>query len=204
MKVQVIFHSVYGHVWKLAEAVAEGARGVSGAEVEVMQVREMLNEDILAKMGATEAKRAFAHVPFAEPQRMAEADAVILGVGTRFGLITASMQAFIDATGGLWQTGALVGKVGSAFSSTASQHGGQETTLVRLHTFFLHQGMVVAGCPYAAPELLTMTEMTGGTPYGATTVTGPRGERMPSANELAIARFQGWGGAGSAGRLAAT
>ncbi|HVS70452.1 MAG TPA: NAD(P)H:quinone oxidoreductase [Phycisphaerae bacterium] len=201
MKVQIIFHSVYGHVWKLAEAVAEGARGVSGAEVEVMQVREILTEEILAKMGATEAKKAFAHVPFAEPAKLAEADAIILGVGTRYGLITASMQAFIDATGGLWGSGALVGKVGSAFSSTASQHGGQETTLARLHTFFLHQGMVVAGCPYAAQELLTISEMSGGTPYGATTITGPRGERMPSANELAIARFQGKFVAGVAGKL---
>jgi NAD(P)H dehydrogenase (quinone) len=153
-------------------------------------------------MGATEAKKAFAHVPLASPARLAEADAIILGSGTRYGSNTASMQAFLDATGALWGTGALVGKVGSAFSSTASQHGGQETTLVRMHTFFFHQGMVVCGCPYAAQELLTMTEMTGGTPYGATTITGPRGERMPSENELAIARFQGKFVAGVAAKLA--
>jgi NAD(P)H dehydrogenase (quinone) len=202
MKVQVIFHSVYGHVWRLAEAIAEGARQVSGAEVEVMQVQEILTPEILAKMGATEAKKAFAHVPVADPRRLAEADAVILGSGTRYGSNTASMQAFLDATGGHWVAGALVGKVGSAFSSTASQHGGQETTLVRMHTFFFHQGMVVAGCPYAAQELLNMSEMTGGTPYGATTITGPQGARLPSENELAIARFQGKFVAGIAAKLA--
>lgn len=202
MKVQVIFHSVYGHVWRLAEAIAEGARQVSGAEVEVMQVQEILTPEILAKMGATEAKKAFAHVPVADPRRLAEADAVILGSGTRYGSNTASMQAFLDATGGHWVAGALVGKVGSAFSSTASQHGGQETTLVRMQTFFFHQGMVVAGCPYAAQELLNMSEMTGGTPYGATTITGPQGARLPSENELAIARFQGKFVAGIAAKLA--
>jgi NAD(P)H dehydrogenase (quinone) len=203
MNVQIIFHSVYGHIWRLAEAVAEGARSVPNANVQLLQVPEILTPDILAKMGATEAKKAFAHIPLADPRDLANADAIILGSGTRYGLITASMQAFIDATGALWGTGALVGKVGSAFSSTASQHGGQETTLVRLHTFFLHQGMLVAGCPYAAQELLNMTEITGGTPYGATTITGPKGERMPSANELAIARFQGKFVAGAAAKLAA-
>jgi NAD(P)H dehydrogenase (quinone) len=202
MKVQVIFHSVYGHVWKLAEAIAEGARQVPGAQVEVLQVQETLTPDILAKMGATDAKKAFAHIPLADPRRLAEADAIILGSGTRYGANTASMQAFLDATGSHWGSGALVGKVGSAFSSTASQHGGQETTLVHMHTFFYHQGMVVAGCPYAAQELLNMNEITGGTPYGATTITGPQGARMPSENELAIARFQGKFVSGIAAKLA--
>jgi NAD(P)H dehydrogenase (quinone) len=202
MKVQVIFHSVYGHVWKLAEAIAEGARQVPGAQVEVLQVQEILTPDILAKMGATDAKKAFAHIPLADPRRLAEADAIILGSGTRYGANTASMQAILDATGSHWGSGALVGKVGSAFSSTASQHGGQETTLVHMHTFFYHQGMVVAGCPYAAQELLNMNEITGGTPYGATTITGPQGARMPSENELAIARFQGKFVSGIAAKLA--
>ncbi len=203
MVVHVIFHSVYGHVWKLAEAIAEGARQVPKATVELFQVQEILSPEVLAKMGATDAKKAFAHIPLADPHKLADADAIFLGSGTRYGSNTASMQAFLDATGGLWQTGALVGKVGSAFTSTASQHGGQETTLVRMHTFFFHQGLVVAGCPYAAQELLTMSEMSGGSPYGASTITGPRGERMPSENELAIARFQGKFVAGIASKIAA-
>src|SRR3954463_6364147 len=168
-KVQVIFYSTYGHVFHLAEAIAQGARD-AGAQVEIFQVAETLSPDILAKMGATEAKKAFAHIPVADPKRLAEADAIILGSPTRFGGATAQMRAFIDATGSHWGTGALIGKVGSAFTSTASQHGGQETTLISLATFFFHQGMVIAGVPYSAQELLNMNEMTGGTPYGATAI----------------------------------
>jgi len=190
-KVQIVFYSLYGHIYHMANAVAEGARSVPGTQVEMYQVAETLPQAVLEKMGAVEAKKAFAHVPIADAKKLNEADAVILGTGTRFGSATAQMQAFLDATGGHWGTGALIGKVGSAFTSTASQHGGQETTLVSLHTFFYHQGMVVSGVPYAAQELLNMAEMTGGSPYGASTITGPKGERMPSANELAIARFQG-------------
>jgi NAD(P)H dehydrogenase (quinone) len=200
-KVHVIFYSLYGHTYHLAQAIAEGARQ-GGGDVEVYQVAETLPPDVVAKMGATEAKRAFAHVPIADPKRLNEADAIILGTGTRYGSATAQMQTFLDATGGHWQSGALIGKVGSAFTSTGSQHGGQETTLVSLHTFFYHQGMVVSGVPYAARELLTMTEMTGGSPYGASTITGPKGERLPSQNELAIARFQGKHVAGIAAKLA--
>lgn len=191
VNVQVIFYSLYGHVWKMAEAVADGARQVDGAKVELFQVAETLPADVLAKMGATDAKKAFAHVPIADAKRLAEADAILLGSGTRYGSATAQMRAFLDSTGPLWQTGALVGKVGSAFTSTASQHGGQESTLVNFHNFFFHMGMTLTGVPYAAQELLIMSEMSGGTPYGASTITGPKGERMPSANELAIARFQG-------------
>jgi NAD(P)H dehydrogenase (quinone) len=191
VKVQIIFYSLYGHIYRMAEAVAEGARQVPGAQVDVFQVAETLPTAILEKMGAVEAKKAFAHVPIADPKRLAEADVVLLGTGTRFGSATAQMQAFLDATGSHWQTGALVGKVGGAFTSTASQHGGQETTLISMQTFFFHQGMVVVGVPYAAQELLNMDEMTGGTPYGASTITGPAGGRLPSANELAIARYQG-------------
>jgi NAD(P)H dehydrogenase (quinone) len=201
-KVQIVFYSLYGHTYHMALAEAEGARE-AGAEVEVLQVAETLPPEVLAKMGATEAKKAFAHVPLADPKRLAEADAIILGTGTRYGSATAQMQTFLDATGGLWGSGALIGKVGSAFTSTGSQHGGQETTLVSLHTFFHHQGMLVTGVPYAAKELLTMTEMSGGTPYGASTITGPKGERMPSENELAIARFQGKHVAQIAAKLAA-
>jgi NAD(P)H dehydrogenase (quinone) len=191
VKVHVVFYSLYGHIWRMAEAVAEGARQVPGAQVEVFQVAETLAPEVLAKMGATDAKKAFARVPVADPKRLAEADAIFLGSGTRYGGATAQMRAFIDATGSLWGTGALIGKVGSAFTSTASQHGGQETTLVNFHNFFFHMGMPIVGVPYAAQELLNMSELTGGTPYGASTVTGAKGERLPSENELAIARFQG-------------
>lgn len=191
VKVQIVFYSLYGHVYRMAEAVAEGAGKVPGAQVELFQVAETLPQAVLEKMGAVEAKKAFAHVPIADPQHLAEADAVLLGTGTRFGSATAQMQAFLDSTGSHWQTGALVGKAGGVFTSTASQHGGQETTLISMQTFLFHQGLVVVGVPYAAQELLNMSEMTGGSPYGASTITGPRGERMPSHNELAIARFQG-------------
>jgi NAD(P)H dehydrogenase (quinone) len=191
VRVQVIFYSLYGHVYRLAEAVAEGARSVAGAQVELLQVTETLPQEVLAKMGAVEAKKAFAHVPTAVQTRLPEADVILLGTGTRYGAATAQMRAFLDNTGPLWSSGALIGKVGGAFTSTASQHGGQETTLTSLHTFFYHMGMVVTGVPYSAQELLNMNEITGGTPYGASTVTGAKGERMPSANELAIARFQG-------------
>jgi NAD(P)H dehydrogenase (quinone) len=190
-KVQVIFYSLYGHVYKLAEAVAEGARGVAETDVQLLQVAETLSNDILAKMGAVDAKKAWAHVPIADPRKLPEADAIILGTPTRYGSATAQMQAFLDATGGHWVKGALIGKLGSAFTSTASQHGGQETTLLNLSTFFFHQGMVIAGVPYSSAELLNLDEVTGGTPYGASTIAGPKGERQPTANELAIARAQG-------------
>ncbi len=189
--VKVIFYSLYGHVFRMAEAIAAGAREVAGSEVEFLQVAETLPEDVLEKMGAVEAKKAFAHVPIADPRKLGEADALIFGTGTRFGSATSQMQALFDATGPLWSAGALVGKVGSVFTSSASQHGGQETTLLSLMTFLFHQGMVVVGVPYAEKRLLLMNEITGGTPYGATTITNAKGERLPSENELAIARYQG-------------
>jgi NAD(P)H dehydrogenase (quinone) len=203
VKVQVIFHSLYTHVYQLAEAVAAGAREVAGAEVLLAQVAETLPQDILEKMGAIETRKVFAHVPVADPHALADADAILLGSPTRYGAATAQMQAFLDATGGHWVKGALIGKVGGAFTSTASQHGGQETTLIHMHTFFYHQGMVVAGVPYAAQELLNLEEISGGSPYGASTIAGPRGERTPTANELAIARFQGRHVAQLAAKLAA-
>jgi NAD(P)H dehydrogenase (quinone) len=203
VKVQVIFHSLYTHVYQLAEAVAAGAREVPDTEVLVAQVAETLPHEILEKMGAVETKKVFAHVPVADPHALADADAIILGSPTRYGAATAQMQTFLDATGGHWVKGTLIGKVGSAFTSTASQHGGQETTLTHMHTFFYHQGMVVVGVPYAAAELLNLEEISGGTPYGASTVAGPRGERTPTANELAIARFQGRHVAQLAAKLAA-
>lgn len=190
-KIQVVFYSMYGHVYRLAEAVAEGARRVKGVEVVLKQVPETLSEDVLAKMGATEARKAFAHVPEADADGLPEADAIIFGTPTRFGNMCAQMRAFLDRTGGLWAKGALVGKVGSVFVSTGTQHGGQETTITSFHTTLLHHGMVIVGCPYAEPRLMNMGEITGGTPYGASTLAGADGSRMPSENELAIARYQG-------------
>jgi NAD(P)H dehydrogenase (quinone) len=201
-KVKVIFYSLYGHIFRMAEAVAAGVREVPGVEVELLQVAETLPNEVLAKMGAVEAKKAFAHVPIADPRKLGEADAILFGTGTRFGSATAQMQAFFDATGPLWSSGALVGKVGGVFTSSASQHGGQETTLLSMMTFLLHQGMVVVGVPYAEQRLLHMGEITGGTPYGASTITNARGERMPSENELGIARYQGRHTAQIAARLA--
>jgi len=189
-KVQVVFYSLYGHVYTLAKAVAEGVTS-AGAEVELLQVPETLPQTVIEKMGAVETRKAQASIPIATAAHLAEADAVIFGAPTRYGLPCSQMQSFFDTTGQLWMAGALVGKVGGVFTSTATQHGGQETTLMSMYTFLLHQGMLIAGVPYAAAELSHMDEMTGGTPYGASTIAGPRGQRQPTANELAIARYQG-------------
>ena len=200
-KIQVIFYSTYGHVWKLAEAVAEGARA-AGADVELLRVAETLTAEVLAKMHATDAQKAFAHVPLADPRKLQEADAIVIGAPTRYGSVPAQMRAFLDDTGGQWSSGALIGKVGSAFTSTASQHGGQETTLLTLSTFFYHMGMVIVGVPYSVPELTNLDAISGGTLYGASTIAGPRGERQPTANDLAVARAQGKHVAGIAAKLA--
>jgi NAD(P)H:quinone oxidoreductase type IV len=189
-KVQVIFYSMYGHIYQLAEAVTAGARE-TGADVSLWQVPELVPAEILEKSGAAVARAAFAHVPVANPAQLADADAIIFGTPTRFGNMAAQMRNFLDQTGGLWANGALVGKVGSAFTSTASQHGGHETTLVSFYFTLMHHGMVVVGTPYTEQRLLNMAEITGGTPYGATTLAGIDGSRQPSENELAIARFQG-------------
>lgn len=162
-----------------------------GVEVELLRVAEILPEAVLEKMGAVEAKKAFAHVPVADAKKLAEADAILLGTGTRFGSASASMQAFLDWTGGLWGQGALIGKVGGVFVSIGTQHGGHETTVISLQTFLFHQGLVVVGVPYAAQELTNMKEITGGPPYGAGTLAGADGSRQVSESELAIVRFQG-------------
>jgi len=190
-KIQIVFYSMYGHVYKLAEAVAEGARQVPGAKVELYQVPELVPEEALEKSGAKAAREAFAHIPFAKPAQLAEADAIIFGTPTRFGNMCAQMRNFLDQTGQLWVKGALAGKVGSVFTSTGTQHGGQETTITSFHSTLLHHGMIIVGVPYTVQELTNMKEITGGTPYGATTLAGADGSRQPSENELAIARFQG-------------
>jgi NAD(P)H dehydrogenase (quinone) len=191
MKVQVVFYSMYGHVYRLAEAVAAGAREVAGAEVALYQVPELVPEDVLEKSGAKQARAAFAHVPVMKPDQLAEADAILFGTPTRFGNMCAQMRNFLDQTGGLWVRGALVGKVGSVFASTGTQHGGQETTITSFHTTLLHLGLIIVGVPYSEQRLVNMNEITGGTPYGATTLAGADGKRQPSENELGIARFQG-------------
>ena len=190
-KVQIVFYSMYGHVYRLAEAVAEGARQVPKTEVTLYQVPELMPEEALEKSGAKAAREAFAHIPVAKPDDLAKADAIIFGSPTRFGNMCAQMRNFLDQTGSLWFKGALVGKIGSVFSSTGTQHGGQETTITSFHSTLLHHGMIIVGVPYTVQELLNMDEITGGTPYGATTLAGADGSRLPSENELAIARFQG-------------
>lgn len=190
-KVYVVFYSMFGHVYKLAEAVAAGAREVPGVEVTLYQVPELVPQDVLEKSGAAAARAAFSTVPYIKPDQLAEADALIFGTPTRFGNMAAQMRNLLDQTGKLWTSGGLIGKVGSVFTSTASQHGGQETTITSFHTTLLHQGMVIVGVPYSEQRLLNMDEVSGGTPYGATTITGSDGARQPSENELAIARFQG-------------
>jgi len=190
-KIQVVFYSMYGHVYKLAEVVAEGAREVPDTKVSIYQVPELVPEEALEKSGAKAAREAFADIPIADPAKLAEADAIIFGTPTRFGNMAAQMRNFLDQTGQLWFKGSLVGKIGSVFASTGTQHGGQETTITSFHSTLLHHGMIIVGVPYTVPELTNMKEITGGTPYGATTLAGSDGSRRPTENELAIARFQG-------------
>lgn len=186
-KILVLYYSSYGHLETMAEAVAEGARSVAGTEVTVKRVPELVPADVAKSSGFKLDQKA----PIANPDELADYDGVIFGVPTRFGNMAAQMRNFLDQTGGLWMKGSLIGKVGSVFASTATQHGGQESTILSTHTTLLHQGMVIVGLPYSAKEQMTLDEITGGSPYGATTITGGDGSRMPSANELKMARFQG-------------
>jgi len=190
-KIHIVFYSMYGHIYKMAQAVEAGAKSVPDTQVSLFQVKETLPDDVLTKMGALEAKKAWAHVPIIQAAQLADADALIFGIPTRFGLVVAQMQTLFDSTGQLWQKGALVGKLGSVFTSTGTQHGGQETTIVHAHTFCFHQGMIVVGVPYACANLMNMDEITGGSPYGASTMAGPKGDRQVTENELTIARYQG-------------
>lgn len=196
-KVLVLYYSSYGHIETMAQAVAEGVRS-AGAEVIIKRVPELVPEEVARKAGMKLEQAA----PIATVAELPQYDAIIFGTPTRFGNMAAQMRNFLDQTGGHWMSGALIGKVGSVFASTASQHGGQETTITSFHTTLLHQGMIIVGCPYSAQEQLNMDEITGGTPYGATTLARPDGTRQPSANELAIARFQGRHVAQIAARLA--
>jgi NAD(P)H dehydrogenase (quinone) len=191
MKVLIVYYSMYGHIHRMAEAVAEGAKMVKGADVSMYRVPETLTEEVLGKMGALEAQKGLAHVPVCTVNELATADAIIFGTPTRFGNMCGQMRQFLDATGGLWAKGSLVGKVGSVFTSSATQHGGQESTILTFLTYLLHQGMVVVGLPYSFAGQMRIDEITGGSPYGASTIAGGQGERMPSENELNAARFQG-------------
>jgi NAD(P)H dehydrogenase (quinone) len=191
MKIKIVFYSMYGHVYTMAEAIAEGVREVEGAEVEILQVPELVPDEALEKSGAKQAREAFAHIPVAKTDDLADADAIIFGTPTRFGNMCAQMRNFLDRTTQLWAQNALVGKVGSVFTSTATQHGGQETTITSFHTTLLHHGMVIVGMPYTETRQFTLDEVSGGSPYGASTIAGGDGSRMPSENELAMARFQG-------------
>lgn len=186
-KVLVLYYSTYGHVERMAEAVADGARSLDGVTVDVKRVPELMPPDVAAKAGAKLDQQA----PLAQVSDLADYDAIIFGTPTRFGNMASQMRNFLDQAGGLWAKGALIGKVGSVFASTATQHGGQETTLTSFHTTLLHFGMVIVGLPYSAQGQTRIDEITGGSPYGATTIAGGDGKRQPSANELELARFQG-------------
>ena len=182
-KILVLYYSSYGHIETMAEAVAEGARSVPGTAVTIKRVPELMPEEVARKAGVKLDQKA--------PEELADYDGVIFGTPTRFGNMAAQMRNFLDQTGGLWAKGALIGKVGSVFASSATQHGGQESTLLSTHITLLHQGFVVVGLPYSAQEQMTLSEISGGSPYGATTIAGGDGSRQPSENELKMARFQG-------------
>jgi len=203
MKVLIVYYSTYGHVHTMAEAIAEGVREIDGAEAVLRRVPETLPDDVLEKMGAVDAQKSLAHVPICTVEELAEADAVIFGTPTRFGNMCGQMRQFLDATGQLWSQGALVGKVGSVFTSTATQHGGQESTILSFHISLLHHGFVIVGLPYAFQGQMRNDEITGGSPYGASTIAGTSGERTPTENELDGARFQGRHVADIASRLKA-
>jgi NAD(P)H dehydrogenase (quinone) len=191
MNVLIPFYSMYGHIYAMAGAIAEGVQQVAGAKALLRRVPETLPREVLGMMGADKVQKAFADVPVCTVNELAAADAIIFGTPTRFGNMCGQMRQFLDATGELWQKGSLVGKAGSVFTSTATQHGGQESTILSFHITLLHQGMVIVGLPYSFQGQMRNDEITGGSPYGASTIAGTSGERVPTENELAAARFQG-------------
>ena len=191
MNIHIVYYSLYGHTHKMAEAIKQGAETDSGATAKLFQVPETLSDDIIETRGATEARKSLSEIPVATHDDLTAADAIIFGTPTRFGNMCGQMRQFLDSTGQLWLQGALIGKVGSVFASTATQHGGQESTILSFHITLLHQGMIIVGLPYSYQGQMTLAEISGGSPYGATTIAGTQGERMPSNNELDAARFQG-------------
>ncbi|MFO7568855.1 MAG: NAD(P)H:quinone oxidoreductase [Smithellaceae bacterium] len=191
MNVSIVYYSMYGHIYRMAEAMKEGAESVNGANVKMCRVPETLQEDVLEKMGALKSQKAQAHIPVCTLEDLTSADAIIFGTPTRFGNMCGQMRQFLDSTGGLWSKNALVGKVGSVFTSSATQHGGQESTILSFHLTLLHHGMIIVGLPYSFAGQMRIDEVTGSSPYGASTIAGGDGKRMPSENELDAARFQG-------------
>lgn len=186
-KILILYYSMYGHVETMAKAVAQGARSIDEVEVTIKRVPELMSEEAARNAGAKLDQEA----PIASVEELPKYDAIIFGTPTRFGNMCSQMRSFLDQTGKHWVDGTLIGKVGSVFASTATQHGGQETTITSFHTTLFHHGMIVVGTPYSCQELLNMEEISGGTPYGATTLAGADGSRKPSENELKIAHFQG-------------
>ena len=191
MKVLIVYYSMYGHIYKMAEAVAEGIKQVKGAEMKMYRVPETLSDDVLKKMGALDFQKKTAQISVCTPDDLVSADAIIFGTPTRFGNMCGQMRQFLDSTGGLWAKGLLIGKVGSVFTSSATQHGGQESTILSFHNTLFHHGMIIVGLPYAFEGQMRIDEITGSSPYGASTIAGGKGERMPSENELQAARYQG-------------
>lgn len=191
MKISIVYYSLYGHTHRLAEAVAEGVNEVKGADLKLYRIPETLSEDALNKKGALEAQKEIVLPPTCTLDDLASSDAIIFGAPTYLGCFCGQMHQFMDSTGPLWEKNALVGKVGSVFTSTGSQHGGQEAALLSFHTTLLHHGMIIVGLPYTFVGQRRTDEITGGTPYGASTVVGTKGERWPSQNELDGAKFQG-------------
>ena len=191
MRIGVLYYSMYGHIHRMAEAVVEGIETVDGAEALLRRVPETLSEDVLEAMGAKDSTAAQAAIETAEVDELADMDGIIIGTPTRFGNMCAQMRQFLDATGQLWLHGKLVGKPGGVFTSSNTQHGGQESIILSVHTTLLHHGMVIVGLPYTFREQMRMDQITGCSPYGASTIAGQSGERTPSENELEGARFQG-------------
>jgi NAD(P)H dehydrogenase (quinone) len=191
MTILVLYYSLYGHVYRLAQAVAEGARSVEGARVELRRVPETLPAEVLEKMGAAASQAEQKSIAECTVEELGQADAILFGAPTRFGNVCAQMRQFIDGTGKLWMSGALTGKIGSVFTSSSTQHGGQESTILSFHPTLLHHGMVIAGLPYAFQGQMAVDEIVGCSPYGASTIAGPDGSRRPTETDLAGARFQG-------------
>ncbi|HEY4081724.1 MAG TPA: NAD(P)H:quinone oxidoreductase [Burkholderiaceae bacterium] len=196
-KVLVLYHSYYGHIEAMANAIADGVREVDGASVDIKRVPETVPPDVFASTGGKGGQTA----PIAQPAELANYDAILFGTPTRFGNMSGQMRNFLDQLGGLWMSGALVGKVGSVFASSATQHGGQESTILTFHPTLFHLGMIVVGLPYSEQRQMGLDEIKGGSPYGASTIAGGKGERTPSAQELGMASFQGKHVAGIAKRL---
>lgn len=201
MKVLILIHSIHGHILKMAHAVKKGAEEIEGSEVVLKRVPETLPQEMLENIGAKETFAEIEKIPVANPNELANYDAILFGTPTRFGNMSGQMRNFMDQTGELWMKNSLVGKVGSVFTGSGTQHGGQESTILSFHVTLLHLGMLVAGLPYTYPGLQYVDEISGGSPYGASTIAGPRGSRQPSENELNGAKFQGKYVAEIAGKL---